>query len=68
MFTVFKQLVSGVRRARLIAARNGVVCLACIGDGGFASLLAVFGLRDGLRQVVHHLRLVARHFVIRGAQ
>ena len=36
-------------------------------DGRTCNSLHVFRLRHRLRQEVHHLRLVAGHFVIRGA-
>jgi hypothetical protein len=72
MLTVFQQLVRGVSRtltpAKPINARNGGVDFEGINDTATNLLFAVSGLRDSLRQVVHHLRFVARHFVIRGAQ
>ena len=48
--------------------RNGLDIVVTAQTSNLDDLLLVPGLRDGLRQIIHHLGFVASDFIIRRAQ
>jgi len=66
MLTVRKQLASGVTRTLIAIATSVSRALVDLANARTQSL-PVLGLRHGLRQIVHHLRLIPRDLIVRGA-